>query len=485
MGVLIEGKWHFEEWPTDSLGRFQRPKSIFREKISRLSQSRFQPEANRYHLYVSLACPWAHRTLILRKLKKLEKTISLSVVDPKMGPEGWHFSNHPGCIPDPLFGAKYLREIYLQADSQLSSRVTTPVLFDKKEKTIVNNESREIMRMLDGEFDEFGDRDIDFCPADLETQVDKRIDELYEPINNGVYRCGFAKTQDAYEEAFRDLFEGLDRFEEVLKRQPFLCGNRITEADWCLFTTLVRFDLVYYFHFKCNLRRIRDYPFLFNYLNRLFQIPGVSETCDFRHIKTHYYWSHETINPHRIVPKGPPLIWDKADEAEWVQPGRYLNYHYRNGWEYVERNNCEGAVVIVPYTPEGKIILIEQYRVPLSGPVIEFPAGLVNDRHGVQEGWEEAACRELEEETGFRAQSLKFLTKGPVSPGMSNEIIAFYLAQEITKVGPGGGDGSERIRVHEVPLIEIETWLEKKSQGGYSLDPKIYTGLFFLKQVAG
>lgn len=311
MGQFINGKWTTEWYQPDKKGRFQRPKTRFHNWITADGSSGFKAEAGRYHLYVSLACPWAHRTLILRKLKKLEDAISLSVVDHFMGDDGWEFTDNPGCIPDTANHKKFLREVYLLAKANYTGRVTVPVLWDKKKKTIVNNESREIIRMLDTEFDAIGDAAVTFFPEQLKEIIDDTIDAIYEPINNGVYRSGFATRQEAYDEGVTQLFDALDHWEQVLGNQRYLCGNVITEADWCLFTTLIRFDSVYVGHFKCNLRRIIDYPNLWNYLKELHQVPGVAETVNIDHIKNHYYQSHESINPARIVATGPVIDFDE------------------------------------------------------------------------------------------------------------------------------------------------------------------------------
>jgi putative glutathione S-transferase len=265
---------------------------------------------------VSLACPWAHRTLIMRKLKKLEDAISISVVDHFMGDDGWVFSTNPGCIADTVNNKKFLREIYLEARADYTGRVTVPVLWDKQQHTIVNNESREIMRMFDTQFDDIGDAAVTFFPVHLEQKIDDTIDAIYEPINNGVYRSGFAGSQQAYDDAVTELFDALDHWEQVLGRQRYLCGDVITEADWCLFTTLVRFDAVYVGHFKCNLRRIIDYPNIWNYLKELYQVPGVSETVNMDHIKNHYYRSHESVNPTRIVPMGPIINFNERHDRD-------------------------------------------------------------------------------------------------------------------------------------------------------------------------
>ncbi len=314
MGMLVDGKWTDRWYDTkESGGKFVRSKSQWRDWITEDGKSAegrtrgFMAEPGRYHLYVSLACPWAHRTLIVRKLKKLEDVISVSVVHHFMGKEGWTFLAEDGATGDTLYDFDFLRQIYTKADPDYSGRVTVPVLWDKQEETIVSNESAEIIRMLDSAFDEWGDGSVDFNPAELRDDIDSINALVYEAINNGVYRAGFATTQEAYEEAFADVFSALDKIEDILSQQRYLVGNRLTEADWRLFTTLVRFDPVYFGHFKCNLRRIIDYPNLSNYLRELYQVQGVSETVDMHHIKSHYYGSHETINPTRIVPVGPEL----------------------------------------------------------------------------------------------------------------------------------------------------------------------------------
>ena len=308
-GMLVNGQWTKEPYQQDPEGRFKRNPTKFRNWVSADGSTGFKAESGRYHLYVSLACPWAHRTLIMRKLKGLEEAISLSIVDPFMDEEGWEFSDAPGCIPDTVHGSRYLREVYLKADQNCTGRVTVPVLWDKQKNTIANNESREIIRMFDTEFEAIAKSQVSFYPDPLQDEIDRAIDRIYQPINNGVYRAGFATTQTAYDEAVTELFAELDYWEGVLSQQPYLCGDQITEADWCMFTTLFRFDPVYYVHFKCNLRRISDYPHLGTYLKDLYQQPGVSDTCNLDQIKQHYYKSHPHINPTRIVPKGPVIDW--------------------------------------------------------------------------------------------------------------------------------------------------------------------------------
>jgi len=308
MGLLVDGQWRDEWYDTEETGgKFVRKASAFRDRVTADGSTRFAPETGRYHLYVSYACPWAHRTLIFRKLKGLEQAISLSVVDPLMAKNGWSFGDSPGCVPDPLHGAEYLHELYTRADSGYTGRVTVPVLWDRQEDTIVSNESAEIIRMLNAEFDAIADASVDFYPESLRTEIDAVNEFVYPRINDGVYRCGFATSQEAYEEAFQALFAALDELDAKLGRQRYLAGERITEADWRAFTTLVRFDPVYVGHFKCNLRRIADYPNLSGYLRELYQVPGVADTVNMNHIKRHYYESHGTINPTGVVPLGPEL----------------------------------------------------------------------------------------------------------------------------------------------------------------------------------
>jgi len=314
MGLLVDGVWQDQWYDTKSTGgRFIRKDAVFRNWVTPdgaagpTGISGFKAESGRYHLYVSLACPWAHRTLILRKLKKLEDHITVSIVDPLMGAEGWVFSEYPGSIPDKVNNKRRLYEIYVLVDPKFSGRVTVPVLWDKNRKTIVNNESSEIIRMLNSAFDVLTNVKDDYYPKALRAEIDEINKFVYSPINNGVYRAGFATTQEAYEEAFRDLFKALNTIEKKLSHQRYLVHDRLTEADWRLFTTLVRFDPVYFGHFKCNLRRIEDYPNLSNYLRELYQRPGIIETVNFDHIKRHYYMSHTQINPTRIVPLGPDI----------------------------------------------------------------------------------------------------------------------------------------------------------------------------------
>jgi putative glutathione S-transferase len=309
MGYLVEGVW--KDLPRDTRrtgGEFLRPESVFRDKVTADGASGFEAESGRYHLYVSLACPWAHRTVIFRKLKGLETAISLSVVDPLMDVNGWEFSTRPGCTPDSVNGASYLYEVYLKVRPDFSGRVTVPVLWDKQRGTIVNNESPEIIRMLNREFDAFAAKQLpDLYPEALRPDIDRWNDLVYRTLNNGVYRAGFASAQEKYEKAVRELFATLETLERHLSSSRYLCGARITEADWRLFTTLVRFDTVYHYHFKCNLRRLCDYRNLWAYTRELYQVPGVSETVDLWHIKEHYYRSQKEVNPSQVVPLGPEV----------------------------------------------------------------------------------------------------------------------------------------------------------------------------------
>jgi len=312
MGKLINGVWHDVWYDTTSTGgRFVRQDSAFRHRVTADGSSGFPAAAGRYHLYVSYACPWAHRTLIFRALKGLEEHISISVVNPLMLESGWTFSPGDGVIPDPIGGADYLHQVYTRAKPDYTGRVTVPVLWDTETSTIVNNESAEIIRMFNREFDGVGATGPDFCPPELEDEIEAVNELVYANINNGVYRAGFATTQSAYEEAVGALFDALDEIESRLGRRRYLVGDRITEADWRLFTTLLRFDPVYVGHFKCNLRRIVDYPNLWAYTRELYQVPGVADTVQMDHIKRHYYGSHTTINPSGVVPVGPEIdYWE-------------------------------------------------------------------------------------------------------------------------------------------------------------------------------
>ena len=317
MGLLVNGVWQGQWYDTGKTGgRFVRSESQFRNWITPdgtagpTGEAGFAAQAGRYHLYISRACPWAHRTMIFRALKGLESAISFSVTHWVMAEQGWTFEPGPGVIEDTVNGARLLYEIYKRASPSYTGRVTVPVLWDKQRRTIVNNESGEVIRMLNSAFDRMGAREGDYYPEDLRGEIDDLNARIYNTVNNGVYKAGFATSQTAYEEAIRPLFETLDWLEERLATRRFLCGERQTEADWRLFTTLLRFDAVYVGHFKCNIRRIADYPNLWSYARELYQTPGIRETIDFGHIKGHYYQSHRAINPTGIVPLGPRIDFD-------------------------------------------------------------------------------------------------------------------------------------------------------------------------------
>ena len=312
MGLLQNGKWVDQWYDTKSNGgHFVRKAPQFRSWVRAdgaagpSGDSGFKAEPGRYHLYVSLACPWAHRTLIFRTLKGLEQMISISVVHWYMAEDGWTFDVGDGVVPDTVNAVTLMHEIYTKAMPDYSGRVTVPVLWDKQTKTIVSNESSEIIRMFNTAFDAVGAKVGDYYPPDLRSEIDSLNERIYTTVNNGVYRCGFATTQEAYEQAITPLFDTLDWLEDRLRAKRYLTGDQITEADWRLFTTLIRFDVVYVGHFKCNIRRIADYPNLSEYLRDLYQQPGIAKTVNLEHIKKHYYESHETINPSRVVPKGP------------------------------------------------------------------------------------------------------------------------------------------------------------------------------------
>jgi len=314
MGLLIEGVWHDQWYDTKSTGgHFVRKEAQFRNWVTVdarpgiTGEGGFKAEKGRYHLYVSYACPWAHRTLIFRALKGLEEIISLSIVNWLMLENGWTFAPAEGVIPDSINQAEFLYQIYTKANPSYSGRVTVPVLWDKERETIVNNESSEIIRMFNSAFNEIGAVEGDYYPQSLHDEINSINAIIYDTINNGVYKAGFATTQGAYEKAVKALFASLDTLEERLSQQRYLTGSAITEADWRLFTTLLRFDAVYVGHFKCNIRRLVDYPNLWGYLRELYQVPKVAQTVNFQHIKGHYYQSHKTINPTGIVPVGPEL----------------------------------------------------------------------------------------------------------------------------------------------------------------------------------
>jgi glutathionyl-hydroquinone reductase len=322
--MLVEGRWE-DDWQmkrrTDDHGRFVRQESAFRSWVTAdgspgpTGDGGFPAEPGRYHLYVALVCPWACRTLLYRNLKKLEDVISLSISMPELSEQGWPFGEHPGSIPDPLYGIRYLHELYTRADPRFTGRPTVPVLWDKQRETIVNNESADIIRMLNRAFDAHGDASVDFYPEDLRDEIDELNERIYGALNDGVYRAGFATEQDAYDEAVTGVFDCLDDLERRLgDGRPYLLGERIVETDWRAFVTLIRFDVAYHGLFKCNLRRLIDYPRLSAYVKRLYDVPGVAETVDFDHIKRTYY-SIRKVNPTRIVPLGPARIFAEGPRS--------------------------------------------------------------------------------------------------------------------------------------------------------------------------
>ncbi len=319
MGVLVEGTWQSKNasW-TDSEGRMRRPSSKYRHWVTPdgepgpTGDGGFPAEPGRYHLYVSLACPWSHRTTILRELKGLQDLVGLSVTHWYLGEDGWNFDEAPGVISDPVNGARDLWQIYSCSDGMYSGRATVPVLWDTRSSQIVNNESADIMRMFNSAFDAVGANDRDYNPKALRNDINSFNTRIHDKLNDAVYRAGFATSQEAYDEAAADVFDSLDWLENLLRKRQYLCHDTLTEADWRLFPTLVRFDAVYHGHFKCNVRRIVDYPNLWNYTRRLYQHPGVRETVNFEHIKRHYYQSHTHINPTGIVPAGPSLDFEAA-----------------------------------------------------------------------------------------------------------------------------------------------------------------------------
>jgi putative glutathione S-transferase len=324
MGLLVEGVWRDDSYDPQRIqgGRFMRRPSVFRNFVTPdgspgpTGEGGFAAEPGRYHLYVSLGCPWAHRTVIYRQLKQLENIISMSGVSWRVDDDGWTFDKATGSTGDAVNGKSKLHEIYQLADPKVTSRVTVPVLWDKKRGTIVNNESSEIIRMFNSAFDALTNVHTDYYPPAYRAQIDQLNELIYTTVNNGVYRAGFATAQDAYEEAARALFATLDELERRLSRQRYLAGPNLTEADWRLFPTLIRFDTVYYSHFKCNLRRISDYPNLSNYLRDLYQVPGVAETVSFEHIKKNYYGNQVKVNPTRIVPIGPAIDFTEPHDRD-------------------------------------------------------------------------------------------------------------------------------------------------------------------------
>jgi putative glutathione S-transferase len=313
MAMLIDGAWSQQDNLVDAEGRLQRPVAAFRNWITAegapgpTGSGGFKAEAGRYHLYVARACPWAHRTTIFREVKGLQSMIGLSVTHWLMSDSGWTFEPGPGVVADPLHSAEFIWELYKRSDPHYTGRTTVPVLWDKDTSQIVSNESAQIIRMFNSAFDHLGASAGDYYPEHLRARIDSLNARIYDSLNNGVYKAGFARSQAVYDEAVAGVFETLEWLEGLLSRQRFLTGNLLTEADWRLFTTLVRFDLVYHGHFKCNIRRLVDYPAIWSYTRKLYQIPGIKDTVNFEHIKRHYYQSHRQINPTGIVPSGPLL----------------------------------------------------------------------------------------------------------------------------------------------------------------------------------
>lgn len=326
MGLLVDGVWKDQWYDTKSTGgAFKRSTAKFRNWITAdgsagpSGEGGFPAQSGRYHLYVSYACPWAHRTLIFRAMKELTDHISISVVHPDMLSDGWTFeTDADGATGDTLFGLPFARDIYLKADPSISGRVTVPILWDKERETIVSNESSEIIRMLNSAFDGITGNSDDYWPEEMRDRIEEVNVRVYDTVNNGVYKAGFATTQAAYDAAIDPLFDSLDWLEEHLSTNRYLMGDKLTEADWRLFTTLVRFDPVYHLHFKCNRRRIIDYPNLWAYTRELYQRPGIAETVNMAHIVRHYHYSHDTINPHRIIPTNPVLDFMEPHGREGV-----------------------------------------------------------------------------------------------------------------------------------------------------------------------
>lgn len=327
MGLLVDGQWHDRWYESSDKGEFQREQAQRRDWVTADGspgpdgQRAVKAEAGRYHLYVSLACPWAHRTLIYRKLKQLDSLIDISVVSWLMAEHGWTFDKNTGSSGDALNGLEFMHQRYTADDASYTGRVTVPVLWDKQEQRIINNESSELIRIFNSAFDGLTGSKLDLYPEPLRAEIDSLNERIYPAVNNGVYRAGFATTQQAYETAFDEVFSELDWLEQRLGQRRYLAGEFLTEADWRLFTTIVRFDAVYHGHFKCNLRRIEDYPNLSNWLRELYQWPGIAETVDFTHIKGHYYASHRQINANGIIPKGPQLELERAHDRERL-PGK-------------------------------------------------------------------------------------------------------------------------------------------------------------------
>lgn len=305
--ILLQGKWVDKDSEISNKGILVRSKSLFRSHIENTDEAIFAPEKDRYHLYVSYACPWAHRTLMTLFLKGLENTISYSILSPEKKEGDWEFADDQGALKDSLNNVRFLREIYLKAERNYSGNVTVPVLWDRKLNTIVNNESRDIVRIFDTEFEEFSTTNLNLYPIEISDEIDLMIEKIYHTINNSVYKVGYARTQATYEESVKELFLSLDNIEKILDERPFLMGNILTEADICLFPTLIRFDLVYYSLFKCSIKHLYEYKNIWNYIKRMYKIPEINQTCNFDHIKRFYFKSSKDLNPGQIVPLGPDI----------------------------------------------------------------------------------------------------------------------------------------------------------------------------------
>lgn len=318
LGQLVNGIWTTDWTERDLKGEFKRMPTHFHHQITADGSSEFPAVAGRYHLYISLGCPWAHRTAILWKLKGLANIISLSIVDPVISEQGWRFSDYSGCLPDTVNQAAYLWQVYVKSKPDYTGRVTVPVLWDKQTQQIVNNESRQIIQMFNSAFDHLGAKDLDFYPEALQPEIDRAMDAIYQPINNGVYRSGFASSQEAYNTAVTTLFEALEHWDAVLAHQRYLCGDQLTLADWCLFTTLFRFDLAYHGLFKCNLKRLVDFPHLWDYCRELYQYGNVQSLCRVDHVQRLYYAGLPELNPSGLVPAGPAIDFNQPHTRDEV-----------------------------------------------------------------------------------------------------------------------------------------------------------------------